>query len=119
MFQTNPVAIMARKKLVKPQKTSTPVASPSSSSSSGGFLAPQEVSPVRKRAKHRHDAGVLREIRKLQRSTDLLVPRLPFSRVVREVASQCGQQELRLLLFTILERMLNLKSNSPGSSWPP
>ena len=84
MFQTNPVAIMARKKLVKPQKTSTPVASPSSSSSSGGFLAPQEV-----------------------------------SRVVREVASQCGQQELRLLLFTILEGMLNLKSNSPGSSWPP
>ena len=90
---------MARKKLVKPQKTSTPVASPSSSSSSG-FLAPQDISPVHKRAKRRHDAGVLKEIKKLQRSTDLLVPRLPFSRVIREVAAQCGQQVLRLVLFT-------------------
>ena len=91
---------MARKKSQKPQKTSTPVASPSSSSSSGGFLAPQEVSPVPKRPRRRHDAGVLREIRKLQRSTGLLVPMLPFSRVVREVATQCGQQELRLALLT-------------------
>ena len=70
------------------------------SSSSGGFLAPQDISPVHKRAKRRHDAGVLREIRKLQRSTGLLVPSLPFSRVVREVATQCGQQELRLALLT-------------------
>ena len=100
---------MARKKLVKPQKTSTPVASPSSSSSSGGFLAPQEVSPVPKRPRRRHDAGVLREIRKLQRSTGLLVPRLPFSRLVREVAAQCGrgQQELRFVIFTVHKLCLN------------
>ncbi|KII95099.1 hypothetical protein PLICRDRAFT_98259, partial [Plicaturopsis crispa FD-325 SS-3] len=40
------------------------------------------------RKKHRFRPGTvaLREIRKYQKSTDLLLRRLPFSRVVREIA---------------------------------
>lgn len=40
---------------------------------------------------HRWRKGTvaLREIRKYQKRTDLLIPRLPFSRLVREIASDC------------------------------
>ncbi|KIM90888.1 hypothetical protein PILCRDRAFT_58946 [Piloderma croceum F 1598] len=40
------------------------------------------------RKKHRYRPGTvaLREIRKYQKSTDLLIQKLPFSRVVREIA---------------------------------
>ncbi|XP_074594830.1 histone H3-like [Brevipalpus obovatus] len=40
---------------------------------------------------HRWRKGTvaLREIRKYQKRTDLLIPRLPFSRLVREVAAEC------------------------------
>ncbi|CCG82819.1 Histone H3-like centromeric protein cnp1 [Taphrina deformans PYCC 5710] len=39
---------------------------------------------------HRYKAGTvaLREIRKYQKSTDLLMSKLPFGRVVREIASE-------------------------------
>ena len=37
----------------------------------------------------------LREIRAYQRSTQLLIPRLPFSRLVKEIAQQYGTNGLR------------------------
>ncbi|KAH0839874.1 histone-fold-containing protein [Lanmaoa asiatica] len=40
----------------------------------------------RKKRRYRPGTLALREIRKYQRSTDLLLRRLPFSRVVREIA---------------------------------
>ncbi|KAH7887667.1 histone-fold-containing protein [Phlebopus sp. FC_14] len=42
--------------------------------------------PERKKRRYRPGTLALREIRKYQRSTDLLLRRLPFSRVVREIA---------------------------------
>lgn len=40
--------------------------------------------------KHRYRPGTvaLREIRRYQKSTDLLIPRLPFQRLVREIAQE-------------------------------
>jgi len=51
----------------------------------GGAPAPAAEG---QRKKHRYRPGTvaLREIRKYQKSTDLLIQRLPFSRVVREIA---------------------------------
>ncbi|KAL6050644.1 Alpha-glucosides permease mph3 [Balamuthia mandrillaris] len=43
------------------------------------------VAPHKKR-RFRPGTVAIREIRKLQRSTDLLIPKLPFARVVRELA---------------------------------
>ncbi|KAK9465188.1 histone-fold-containing protein [Lipomyces arxii] len=40
-----------------------------------------------KSRRYRPGTVALREIRKYQRSTELLIPKLPFARVVREVAS--------------------------------
>jgi histone H3 len=41
---------------------------------------------VKKRQRYRPGTVALREIRKYQRSTDLLIQRLPFQRLVREIA---------------------------------
>lgn len=50
------------------------------------------------RKKHRYRPGTkaLREIRKFQKSTDLLIAKLPFARVVREVAMQYVGTELAI-----------------------
>ncbi|OAX44563.1 histone-fold-containing protein [Rhizopogon vinicolor AM-OR11-026] len=47
---------------------------------------PASVRAQRKKRRYRPGTLALREIRKYQRSTDLLLRRLPFSRVVREIA---------------------------------
>ena len=54
--------------------------------------------PARNRPNQRRGMGALREIRKYQKSTDLLIPKLPFSRLVREVChnvASANMQDLR------------------------
>lgn len=47
---------------------------------------PQNGGGVKKPRKYKKGTVALREIRKYQKSTELLIPRLPFQRVVREIA---------------------------------
>jgi histone H3 len=55
---------------------------------------PVELAAIRK--PHRFKAGTvaLREIKRYQKSTDLLIPKAPFYRLVKEIAQEC-RQELR------------------------
>lgn len=46
--------------------------------------------------------GALREIRKYQKTTDLLIRRLPFARLVREIQSELGNEVLRWQSTAIL-----------------
>ena len=46
----------------------------------------EKLTPADNRRPSRRGMGALREIRKYQKSTNLLIPKLPFSRLVREVA---------------------------------
>jgi histone H3 len=55
----------------------------------------------RKTHRFRPGTQALRAIRKLQRSTDLLVPKLPFQRLVREIAQEM-KTELRFQGMAIL-----------------
>ena len=48
----------------------------------------QTLGNVRRRRKFRPGTVALREIRKYQKSTELLIQKLPFQRLVREVFSQ-------------------------------
>ena len=50
---------------------------------------------------HRWRKGTvaLREIRKYQKRTELLIPRLPFSRLVREIAITCTGKNIQDLRF--------------------
>lgn len=62
-----------------PRKTA-----PSKAPSKGDALNP--MAPIRKQRRYRPGTVALREIRKYQRSTDLLIRKAPFQRLVREVA---------------------------------
>ncbi|KAG7136524.1 histone H3-like centromeric protein hH3v like [Verticillium longisporum] len=55
----------------------------------------QPGDPVPHRAKRRYRPGTvaLREIRKYQSSTDLLLRKLPFARLVREIAMSCRPRD--------------------------
>ncbi|KAG2757348.1 histone-fold-containing protein [Suillus brevipes Sb2] len=59
---------------------------PAPASARGGKIKEDEQGQLRKKRRYRPGTLALREIRKYQRSTDLLLRRLPFSRVVREIA---------------------------------
>ena len=47
----------------------------------------------RRRRRAKPGEGALREIRKYQKSTDLLLRKLPFSRLVREIVQELGKDE--------------------------
>ena len=50
---------------------------------------------ARKTRKYRPGTVALREIRRFQKSTELLIRKLPFSRLVREIALEVGKYDLR------------------------
>lgn len=47
----------------------------------------QEPNPAKKSTRYKPGTVALREIRKYQKSTDCLLPRQPFQRLVREIAT--------------------------------
>ena len=49
----------------------------------------------RKKRRFRPGTKALREIRNFQKTTNLLIPRLPFSRLVREIALNATTQDMR------------------------
>lgn len=59
--------------------------------------SPPPAPPVAKK-KYRFKPGTvaLREIRKYQKSTDLIIPKAPFSRLVREVMEECTDSVTRI-----------------------
>mmetsp|Transcript_47906 Transcript_47906/g.58910 ORF Transcript_47906/g.58910 Transcript_47906/m.58910 type:complete len:151 (-) Transcript_47906:138-590(-) len=54
-----------------------------------------ELDRQHKKRRARPGTKALREIRKYQKSTELLIPKLPFSRVVRSISQQYGKTDLR------------------------
>lgn len=53
--------------------------------SAGGAVEPGDPLPGRKKRRYRPGTLALKEIRKYQHSTDLLLRKQPFSRLVREI----------------------------------
>ncbi|KAH7723552.1 Histone core [Aphelenchoides avenae] len=62
---------------------------------------PPKPMPKRKRH-HKKGALALKEIRKYQASTNLLIPRRPFMRVVRKVAEKFAKPDLRFQELALL-----------------
>jgi len=87
-----PAAAKGRKAQEPPSSVaSSPTKRSATARKRTGGKPPRRVSqpePERTRKKHRFRPGTvaLREIRKYQKSTGLLMQKLPFSRVVREIA---------------------------------
>jgi histone H3 len=57
--------------------------------------------PLRKKHRYRPGTVALREIRRYQKSPDLLLKKLPFQRLVREIAQQY-QEDLRFQSTAVL-----------------
>ena len=57
---------------------------------------------VKKAHRYRPGTVALREIRRYQKSTDLLIRKLPFQRLVREIAQGCVQKKIFFLSVCLL-----------------
>lgn len=62
---------------------------------SGPVSAPSSVGSPRRRKRFRPGTRALMEIRKYQKSTELLIRKAPFSRLVREVCQSVSSQDLK------------------------
>ena|SRR5271165_2226847 len=61
------------------------------------------VAPLRKKHRYRPGTVALREIRKMQKSTELLIRKLPFQRLVREIVQdQMRGDGLRIQLAAMM-----------------
>jgi len=88
--------------------TSTPLQrSPGKKRATG--KTPAGKSPARKSPagtpksrRYRPGTRALMEIRKFQKSTSLLIPKLPFSRLIREICNQVCSQDMRFQTAAIL-----------------
>lgn len=56
----------------------------------------------KKKRRYRPGTVALKEIRKYQRSTDLLIRKLPFQRLVREIAADISGEPLRFQTTAVL-----------------
>ena len=61
-----------------------------------------EAGKVKKPRRYRPGTVALREIRRYQKSTELLIRKLPFSRLVREIAQEVGKTDMRFQGSTII-----------------
>ncbi|ETE64369.1 histone H3-like centromeric protein A, partial [Ophiophagus hannah] len=99
-FATRPLGTMRRSPSSGTSSRRTPSTPPSRRRQSGGSPRRTQTSPrrpglrqppqqaaagPRRRRRYRPGQRALQEIRKYQKSTDLLIAKLPFARVVREI----------------------------------
>ena len=83
-------------------KTQRKQAAPARRGGGGGGGRGEVPAPVQRKPPQRRGMGALREIRKYQKSTNLLIPKLPFSRLVREVAIAVASNAMQDLRYTNL-----------------
>jgi len=79
----------ARKTTTNRKTTRTPQRRPSKSPEK----TPKKTPDDRPKRRYRPGARALKDIRTLQRTTNLLIRRLPFARLVREIAQTYGRQD--------------------------
>uniref|UniRef100_A0AAY4BWW2 Core Histone H2A/H2B/H3 domain-containing protein n=1 Tax=Denticeps clupeoides TaxID=299321 RepID=A0AAY4BWW2_9TELE len=87
-----------RRKARTPQRRSPPAPTPSRSRRDSG---PSEASPKKKR-RFRPGTKALMEIRKYQKSTNLLLRKAPFARLVREVCQMFSRGGLLWQAYAIM-----------------
>ncbi|CAG5867078.1 histone H3-like centromeric protein A [Menidia menidia] len=92
----------SRRKGKTPQRRS-PLPAPGPSRGSARRKPPAEGAPISPRKKRfRPGTRALMEIRKYQKSTDLLIRKAPFSRLVREVCENFSRESLRWQVYALM-----------------
>ncbi|RGB43369.1 histone H3 [Rhizophagus diaphanus] len=82
---TSPGTRIAKRRLATVKKLPRPAASGSKTTPTGKSRPGDPIRPQKPR-RYRPGTVALREIRQFQKTTNLLIRKLPFSRVVREIA---------------------------------
>lgn len=87
-----------------PRKDYRPQKAPASGAVVGQNKGMSDGAAVKIRKPHRFRPGTvaLREIRRYQKSTDLLIRKLPFQRLVRELMQECTTKEMRIQASALL-----------------
>ncbi|KAK3357458.1 histone H3-like protein [Lasiosphaeria hispida] len=80
---------MPPKKTAARKSTGVVVARRRSKAGKAGDVQPGDPVPQGRKRRYRPGTLALKEIRRYQSNTDLLISKLPFSRLVREIALQC------------------------------
>eukprot|EP00483_Globobulimina_turgida_P000446 UN00446 len=91
---SSPSSSNENKPFSKPKRRQTRSPNKKASKSLKSRSGPDIYASPRKKRRHRPGTVALKEIRKYQSSTDLLLRKLPFSRVVRDIARKY-QPDLR------------------------
>lgn len=73
-----------------PRKITPPKKKRQPSGGGGGAGPPRKINPPQKKKKSSH-SNWFKDVRKLQRSTKLLIPKAPFVRVIREIISDLAK----------------------------
>ncbi|KAK7898267.1 hypothetical protein WMY93_019120 [Mugilogobius chulae] len=89
-----------RKGLTPKRRPPAPAPPPRSPRRSGASGAPP--AGAKKKHKFRPGTKALREIRKYQKSTDLLLHKAPFSRLVKEICQSFSRESLRWQVYGLL-----------------
>jgi histone H3 len=66
-----------------------------------GAVAKKPVKPIKRVHRYRPGTKALMEIRKYQKSTNLLIARMPFQRLVREIIQSVSSQVLRVRMSAV------------------
>ena len=85
------------------------------------FVLQAATGGVKKPHRFRPGTVALREIRRYQKSTELLIRKLPFQRLVREIAQDfkvCFQTWYMLVSRTDYDLRRRISASSPLPSWP-
>jgi len=87
----------------KPQRThSNPSGLRKTSTPKIATKAPKTPVSERKKPRYRPGTKALKEIRRFQKSTELLIPKLPFSRLIREICTKMVAPDYRFQTLAIL-----------------
>ncbi|XP_023816269.1 histone H3.3 [Oryzias latipes] len=101
----DPSAFHSRRKGRAPRRRPPSAQSPSSKASPSKrrrAAAKTPPSPPKKKRRFRVGTRALMEIRKYQKSTDLLISKRPFSRLVREICVQFSRDDLRWQVYALM-----------------
>ena len=95
-FQSHPKLLGSGKALHKqPQPQTKKTKKKKGKVQGGGKMLPASQKGMQKPHRYRPGTVALREIRRYQKSTKLLIRKLPFQRLVREIAQNLGKKDVR------------------------
>ncbi|XP_031645089.1 histone H3-like centromeric protein A [Oncorhynchus kisutch] len=93
----------SRRKGATPKRRPPAPTAPASTSPAARLSGPSGVAPsLQKRRRFRPGTRALMEIRKYQKSTDLLLRKGPFARLVREVCQTYSRDFMRWQVYALL-----------------